>query len=47
MNNMDKRREIIDTGIGLLEEKLVARTWGNISARIDADNYLITPSGLE
>ena len=44
---MDKRREIIDTGIGLLEEKLVARTWGNISARIDADNYLITPSGLD
>ena len=47
MSNMDKRREIIDTGIGLLEEKLVARTWGNISARIDVDNYLITPSGLD
>ena len=47
MSDMDKRREIIDTGIGLLEEKLVARTWGNISARIDADNYLITPSGLD
>ena len=47
MSNMDKRREIIDTGIGFLEEKLVARTWGNISARIDADNYLITPSGLD
>ena len=47
MSNMDKRREIIDTGIELIEEKLVARTWGNISARIDADNYLITPSGLD
>ena len=47
MSNVDKRREIIDTGIELLEEKLVARTWGNISARIDADNYLITPSGLD
>lgn len=47
MSNMNKRREIIDTGIELLEEKLVARTWGNISARIDADNYLITPSGLD
>lgn len=47
MSNMDKRREIIDTGIELLEEKLVARTWGNISARIDVDNYLITPSGLD
>src|SRR5574344_70698 len=47
MSNMDKRREIIDTGIELLEEKLVARTWGNISARIDDDNYLITPSGLD
>lgn len=47
MSNMNKRREIIDTGIELLEEKLVARTWGNISARIDVDNYLITPSGLD
>lgn len=47
MNNQDKRREIIDTGVELLNEKLVARTWGNISARIDTDNYLITPSGLD
>ena len=47
MDNQDKRREIIDTGIELLNEKLVARTWGNISARIDTDNYLITPSGLD
>ncbi len=29
----------------LVEEKLIARTWGNISARISDDEFVITPSG--
>jgi len=29
----------------LLEKKLIARTWGNISARISKDEFIITPSG--
>jgi len=29
----------------LVEHKLIARTWGNISARISEDEFVITPSG--
>ena len=47
MDNIDKRNDIIEVGRELLETKLVARTWGNISAREDEDNFLITPSGLD
>ncbi|MDO4189014.1 MAG: class II aldolase/adducin family protein [Lachnospiraceae bacterium] len=43
----NKRANIIKVGRELLAEGLVARTWGNISAREDDDNYLITPSGLD
>lgn len=38
---------LVDTGRKLLETGLVARTWGNISCRLDADNIVITPSGLD
>ena len=30
----------------LLETGLVARTWGNVSCRLDDTRYLISPSGL-
>lgn len=36
---------VIEAGLRLLENKLIARTWGNISARISADAFVITPSG--
>ena len=29
----------------LVSSGLIARTWGNVSARLDADSFLITPSG--
>lgn len=38
-------RLIVDAGRRLLETHLVARTWGNISARISDTEFLITPSG--
>lgn len=38
-------RLVIDAGLKLIEEGLIARTWGNISARISEDSFLITPSG--
>lgn len=47
MDNTEKRQNIISVGRELLSEGLVARTWGNISAREDDDYYLITPSGLD
>ncbi|MCR4610656.1 MAG: class II aldolase/adducin family protein [Lachnospiraceae bacterium] len=43
---MDVRQNVVDTGLYLLEKKLVARTWGNVSARTDETHFYITPSGL-
>ncbi len=36
---------IIRAGKELVKKGLVARTWGNISARISKDEFMITPSG--
>lgn len=44
-NENEARRLIIEAGHRLLENKLIARTWGNISARISKDEFIITPSG--
>ena len=46
MENIDTlKQEIIEGGKRLLKEGLVARTWGNISLRVDDTYMLITPSG--
>lgn len=37
---------IIKAGLELVEKKLIARTWGNISARLSDEEFLITPSGV-
>ncbi len=36
---------VIESGIKLLNEGLVSRTWGNVSLRVDENHMLITPSG--
>lgn len=41
------KREIINYGQKMVQEGLVASTWGNISVRVDANKILITPSGME
>jgi len=41
----EARELVIEAGHRLLENKLIARTWGNISARISAAEFVITPSG--
>ena len=41
----EARRLVIEAGHMLLQNKLIARTWGNISARISRDEFIITPSG--
>lgn len=41
------KTSICETGRMLLEQKLVARTWGNISARVDEKSCVISPSGLD
>lgn len=43
----DIKKEIIDAGLYLLKQKLVARTWGNISARVNENTFYITPSGKD
>ena len=41
------RKLLVDTGKDLLRTGLVARTWGNVSCRLDEDSIVITPSGLD
>ena len=47
MNNSKERELLVETGRELLEENIVARTWGNTSCRVDDEHCLITPSGLD
>lgn len=42
----EAKRLIIKAGLELCEKKLIARTWGNISARISDTEFIITPSGI-
>lgn len=44
-NNIEKKQQVIAAGLRLLQEGLVAGTWGNVSLRVDKDFMLITPSG--
>lgn len=39
------RTEVHEAGLRLLKEGLVARTWGNVSCRLDEERFVITPSG--
>ncbi len=41
------QRNICAAGLRLVKEGLVARTWGNISIRIDEQTMAITPSGVK
>ena len=41
------REEVIKYGQLLVENRLIQATWGNISARIDDNRFLITPSGVD
>lgn len=39
------KKILLEAGKQLVAEGLVARTWGNISHRIDENSFIITPSG--
>ncbi len=45
MDVQQAKREVIEAGHRLVETGLIARTWGNVSCRIDAERFAITPSG--
>jgi L-fuculose-phosphate aldolase len=44
-NTKSLKQQILEGGRRLLKEGLVARTWGNLSIRVDDTHMLITPSG--
>lgn len=46
MSEAQARRDLVDAGHRLLAEGLVARTWGNLSVRLDERSMLVTPSGI-
>ena len=43
---LEARELVVEAGRKLLEKGLVARTWGNISARVSDTHFIITPSGM-
>jgi L-fuculose-phosphate aldolase len=46
MTLADARRVLVEGGRRLLAEGLVARSWGNLSLRLDAGTMAVTPSGI-
>ena len=45
MESNEAKRQVIDAGIALVENGLIARTWGNVSCRLDDDSFVISASG--
>lgn len=41
----EAKRLVVEAGKRLIENGLIARTWGNVSARISDTQFVITPSG--
>ena len=41
----EAKKLVVEAGKKLLETGLIARTWGNVSARISDTQFVITPSG--
>ncbi len=46
MDAQRAKEAVASAGRRLLDTGLVTRTWGNVSCRVDADTFAITPSGL-
>ena len=45
MELTDIKKQVIKAGIELSRSGLIARTWGNVSCRVDDDHFAITASG--
>ncbi|MEE0776894.1 MAG: class II aldolase/adducin family protein [Bacillota bacterium] len=45
MELAEARQQVIDAGKRLLHTGLIARTWGNVSCRLNDNQFVITPSG--
>ena len=45
MELLEARTQVIEMGKRLLQSGLIARTWGNVSCRVNENHFVITPSG--
>lgn len=45
MELLEAKNLVIEAGVKLVETGLIARTWGNVSCRVDDKTFVITPSG--
>ncbi len=45
MDVLTAKKLVIEAGERLVEKGLIARTWGNVSCRVDDKTFVITPSG--
>jgi L-fuculose-phosphate aldolase len=46
MTEQEARRALVEAGHRLAAEGLVARSWGNVSVRLDGSTMAVTPSGV-
>ncbi len=47
MTEYEARAEVLRAGQRLVETGLIARTWGNVSCRVDSESFVVTPSGRD
>lgn len=47
MEELELRKQIIEACLYLKKTGLIARTWGNVSGRLNDTQFIITPSGLD
>ncbi len=47
MTEREAKESVVKAGIRLVESGLIARTWGNVSCRLDKEHFAITPSGRD
>ncbi len=47
MERNEAKNLVIKAGLELVRSGLIARTWGNVSCRIDEKTFAVTPSGRE
>ena len=45
MELLEAKKIVVEAGKRLVSSGLIARTWGNVSCRVDDNHFVITPSG--
>ena len=47
MTEREAKESVVKAGVRLVESGLIARTWGNVSCRLNKEYFVITPSGRD